>query len=158
MFSSLIKILLALNLFVLITALSCNINLRNHRWLTDWRLLVSSVSPNNYQLLRRNQVPVKSHLLMFCGSQLITAYCQPNGRFNINLPPAQKCNQEDSLKPVKIKERVNYCPYDLYRIGFNINVNRVSHFLEAYQVCFDKNHLRPLFVINKAYPTGKTFI
>ncbi|TMW49431.1 hypothetical protein DOY81_005487 [Sarcophaga bullata] len=156
MFIRAIKILIAFNLIALITALSCNLNLRDPKWLHDWHLLVIKVSNNNYQLLRTNTVAANSDLLMFCNKEprIITARCQPNGKFDKKLPPKEQCKVWDNLKAIKVQQKVSYCPHDLYRIGFNIEVDKNTHFLEAYQVCFDRQHMKPLFVINRAYPNA----
>ncbi|XP_037812509.1 uncharacterized protein LOC119604120 [Lucilia sericata] len=150
-----IKILFYLN--VITISLSCNLNYHNGRWLNEWRLLLVQEGRNQYQLLRDHNVAENSNVFMLCNRdpRLITVNCDARNRFNQNVPLRDNCPENFSIRPERIQvpaANAPHCPYILYRIGFNIQINQHRQFLETYQVCFDHRHLRTVFTINKAYP------
>ncbi|XP_065364393.1 uncharacterized protein LOC135957545 [Calliphora vicina] len=148
------KILFYLQLVTL--SLACNLKYSNKEWLDEWRLLVIQDANNQYQLLRDHNVDANQMIYMLCDGQpkLITATCNANQRFDKALPLAEKCPDRESIVPVRFAEKVSYCPYTLYKIGFNIVIDSRTQFLETYRVCFDQKHMRPVFTVSKAYPVG----
>lgn len=156
----LLKTIFFVNLLPVILAAYCDPKLWNKLWLDEWSLLLidNGYSPQ-YQFLREWNVQSPNNLYMVCNSEpkVITAKC--DGRyFNISLPVDNKCPEADSIQPTKIvDEEASYCPYTLYKIGFNVQIGLKTQFFETYQVCFDHEHMRPLFTINTAYPAGKIF-
>lgn len=152
-----------LKIFILIHLISntfaqwCNLRYGDERWLQEWRLIVVNEN-NQFRLLRDGSVPVGRTIYLLGNNHppLVRATCN-NRIFNPLLPLEVPCPEAASIRPVHREERVNYCRYTLYRIGFDVRINGANHFMETYRVCFDMVHMRPLFTINMAYPVGESF-
>ncbi|KAM7347096.1 salivary protein Tsal2A-like [Cochliomyia hominivorax] len=151
-----IKILIFLLLIKNIATQKCNLNYNDPGWLNDWRLLLVKDNNNEYQLFRSDSVPTNSEVYLKCNNEprLTTARCLKNQRFNLNLPLSQKCDENDAVQFIRLKEKVSYCAYTLYKFGYKIRIEGKEHFFETYRVCFDEKYMRTVFTINKAYPVG----
>lgn len=146
--TNIFKIISYATLLPLILATYCDPNLRNSQWLDDWKLLLT-----NNQLLRQPEVQADDQLFMVCNNNLPVIHTKCNIRsFDVSLPLPETCTETNSIKPIKIVQKSDYCQYTLYKIGYNIQVDSNIQFYETYRVCFDQEHMRPVFTINKAYP------
>lgn len=126
--------------------------LQDYQIRNEWRLAVL-YDNENLQLLRERIVRNGSVLHMVCNSNDITEVTCENGKFNPSLP-LSLCEYR-MLPQLKLENNKKLCPYNLYRLGFEIHCQNRDYFFETYKACFDFENKRAVFTINEAYPFGK---
>lgn len=141
---------------------ACSLQLKNKlcNWQDEFSMLVVQKSgTSNYELQTTKTMAQNDKVFMHCQRKpQVEVQCDARtSRVNIPFPLPPQCSYQQSLPVQMIKaqdRRINECKYDLYKIGYQINVGGRTQFLETYQICFDSRRLRPIYTINKAYEGG----
>ncbi|XP_073827873.1 salivary protein Tsal1-like [Musca autumnalis] len=145
MFAKFVIFTLLISSKVLPLAANCYLNdIRN-----DWHVIVE-FKDEELKLLRQQPIANGTILYMVCNMDDIVEMKCENGQL---VSDAQLTFCHNRLRPqMKVIDDKELCPYQLYRVGYNIHCRDQDYFFPTYSVCFDHGKMRCVFTINEAYP------
>lgn len=110
------------------------------------------------QLLRQTSVENSTELYMICNDNDISTTKCVNGEFVGNWPPPP-CTRPLQADVITIDDKActedGYTPY---AVGYHISCDSWLYFFELYRICFDRQHMIPVYSASKAYPFCNFFL